>query len=88
MDGTREWLKANQEETLKEYNQILFKEAWDKYAKGNVSFWEMESLCFYYHDHELLNVDVDKYGIVDFNSLPEQPEVDYYFKRNNRQIPI
>ena len=88
MDGAREWLKANQEETLKEYNQILFKEAWDKYAKGNVSFWEMESLCFYYHDHELLNVNVDKYGIVDFNSLPEQPEVDYYFKRNNRQIPI
>ena len=88
MDGAREWLKANQAVVLEEYNQILFNEAWEKYAKGNVSYWEMESLCFYYHDHELLDVDTFKYGIVDFTSLPEQPEVDYYFKRNGRQIPI
>ena len=48
----------------------------------------MEALCFYYHDHELLNVNTSKYGIVDFNKLPEVPDVDYYFKRNGKDIPI
>ena len=88
MDGAREWLKQNQDEMLAAYNQVLFKEAWEKYAKGNVSYWEMESLCFYYHEHELAHVDTNRYGIVSFFDLPEEPEVDYFFKRNGRQIPI
>ena len=29
-----------------------------------------------------------KYGIVDFNELSPIPEVDYFFKRGNNQIPI
>ena len=48
----------------------------------------MESLCFYYHDHELKDVNMDKYGIVDFFSLSPDPDVDYYFKRNGHDIPI
>ena len=48
----------------------------------------MESLCFYYHDHELKDVNMDKYGIVDFFGLSPDPDVDYYFKRNGHDIPI
>ena len=77
-----------QAEALKKYNTILFKEAWDKYAKGNISSWEMESLCFYYHDHELIKVNNDKYGIVNFYDLSPSPIVDKTFKRNGKQIPI
>lgn len=88
MDGAREWLKAHQEETLKKLNDMLFKEVWDKYAQGSVSAWEMEALCFYHGDHELKNVDMEKYGLVDFTQLPSQPPVDYYFKRNGKEIPI
>ena len=88
MDTAREWLKANQEKMLEEFNMRLFHEAWNKYAKGTVSAWEMESLCFYYHEHELANIDTEKYGISDFFSLPEVPEVDYFFKRNGKDIPI
>lgn len=84
----REWLTINQEDILSKFNKLLFMEQWDKYAKGTISAWEMESMCFYYHGHELANVDVMKYGISNFFNLPEEPEVDYYFKRNNRQIPI
>ena len=61
---------------------------WNKYAAGNTSAWEMDSLCFYYGEHELAKVDTFRYGIVDFNSLPDEPEVDYYFKRNGKNIPI
>ena len=88
MDTVREWLQINQEQVLREYNTILFKEMWNKYAQGNISSWEMDSLCFYYSDHELKNIDTQKYGIKNFEILPTEPVVDYFFKRNNKQIPI
>ena len=88
MDIAREWLKANQEEILKTYNTILFKEMWDKYAAGTTSKWEMDSLCFYHGEHELANVNTYKYGIVDFFSLPSEPEIDYFFKKGGNKIPI
>lgn len=88
MDAAREWLKNNQEEMLQKFNTVLFKEAWDKYAKGTISAWEMESLCFYYHEHELKNINTKKYGLVNFFDLPTTPSIDYIFKRNNKEIPI
>ena len=88
METIKKWLASNQTSALERYNYILFKECWDKYATGNISSWEMESLCFYYHDHELAQVDTTKYGLSDFFSLPKTPEVDYYFKRGGAQIPI
>ena len=88
MNVVREWIKANHDEILKNYNQVLFKQAWDKYATGSLSHWEMEALCFYYNDHELKNVNTAKYGISDFNKLSEEPEIEYFFKRAGIQIPI
>ena len=88
MDAVREWLKENQTEILNQYNNLLFQTIWDKDAAGNISAWEMESLCFYYHPHELANINKFKYGIVDFSSLPSDPEIDYFFKRAGRNIPI
>lgn len=88
MSLVREWLNENQQEILKIFNGILFKETWDKYAQGTISSWEMESLCFYYHEHELAKVDPFKYGITKFKNLPEQPIIEKYFKRNNQQIPL
>lgn len=88
MDGARDWLKENQEQVLSELNAQLFLDTWNKYAQGSLSAWEMESLCFYYHEHELANVNTYKYGISNFFALPEEPEVDYYFKRNGQQIPV
>lgn len=88
MDAARDWLKANQEQILKELNQCLFNETWNKYATGSLSSWEMEALCFYYHEHELAHVNTHKYGISNFFDLPEQPEVDYFLKRNGKEIPI
>ena len=88
MDGARDWIKDKQQEILEKYNALLFKECWDKYATGNISSYEMEALCFYYHEHELQNVKTNKYGIVDFFNLSSDPDVDYYFKRNGHDIPI
>ena len=88
MDKVRDWLKANQTSILTTLNTQLFKETWTKYATGNISAWEMQALCFYYHEHELKTVDMNKYGIVNFNTLPSMPIVAKTFKRNGRDIPI
>ena len=88
MDIARDWLKENQAEAVTALNNALFLESWEKYALGSLSAWEMEALCFYYHEHELANVNMQKYGISNFFDLPEQPEVDYFFKRNGQDIPI
>ena len=88
MDAARDWLKEHQEEMLDKFNGKLFKESWEKYATGNISSWEMEALCFYYHEHELEKVNNLKYGLVDFFSLKSEPEVNYFFKRNGKDIPI
>ena len=88
MNAVRTWLKANHDEMLAAYNRKLFMESWNKYASGNTSHWEMESLCFYHGKHELADVNNARYGIADFNTLNEKSDVDYYFKRKGLEIPI
>ena len=84
MDVFRKWIAANKNEILNNLNSTIFKEDWDKYAKnGNISAWEMEVLCFYYHDHELSNVNKEKYGFVNFFELPEDPIVEKTFPTKN-----
>lgn len=88
MDAARDWLRDNQKEVLRQYNTYLFKEMWKKYAVGSISTWEMEALCFYYHDHELKNVNKQKYGLVNFFDLSTEPIIDTVFKRNGKEIPL
>lgn len=84
MDAVREWLTTNQKEVLTKYNDILFLNEWNKYAQGSLSKWEMDSICFYYHEHELNKVNKNKYGISNFFDLNSEPEIDYMFKK----IPV
>lgn len=88
MSEAKDWIKENQNEILEKYNWLLFKECWDKYAVGTVSAWEMDSLCFYYHKHELADINKDKYGISDFETLPSIPAVARTFRKNGVDIPI
>ena len=88
MDVFRNWIASNKESILDELNTTIFMADWEKYAKGNISSWEMEALCFYYNEHELAHVNNSKYGFVDFFNLPEEPIVDKVFKKGSSTIPI
>lgn len=79
MDIFRQWIAEEKDTILQSLNEKIFLEDWNKSAKGNISAWEMEVLCFYYHDHELKNVNTNKYGFIDFFSLPEEPEIEKTF---------
>ena len=88
MDSIRKYINENKEELLTNLNNIIFKEEWDKYAQGSLSSWEMEVLCFYYHDHELKNVNARKYGFNDFYSLSNEPVVETVYRRGGKEINI
>ncbi len=88
MDLIRAWIKSDKENIKQTLNELIFKDEWDKYAAGSISAWEMEAMCYYYHEHELAQVNFEKYGISNFNTLPEQPEVERSFVKGGRQINI
>ena len=88
MEPAKKYIQEHQQELLDKLNDALFQEQWNKYAAGNESSWEMESMGYYYHEHELANVHQDWYNIREYDSLPDDPEVEYTFKRNGREIPI
>lgn len=71
MTPLTQWLTTKEAVSL--FNYTRFKEEWDKYCKGSISKWEMETLCYYYHDHELSKVDNEKYMFSDFFNLSEEP---------------
>lgn len=88
MKPAKEYLKNHQDELLDKLNNSIFDTIWNKYAQGNYSSWEMDSLGMYYHKHELSSVDNKIYEIDSFKNLPTSPEVETTFKRKGAEIPI
>ena len=88
MDVFRSWIASDKQAILDALNTEIFMEDWNKYAKGSISAWEMEVLCFYYHEHELAHVKEDRYGFVDFYSLPEDPVIEKTFTKGGKDIHI
>ena len=88
MDIFRNWIANDKDNILIKLNEAIFLEDWEKYAKGSISAWEMEVLCFYYHDHELIDVNHNKYGFADFFALPEDPIIEKTFTKGGKDIHI
>ena len=88
MTGIKEELKTNPT-ILENLNQKLFNAMWNKYADGTISKWEMDSVCFYHHPHELAAIDRDRYLIEDYTSLSEEPVIDkIWTTKDGKEIPI
>lgn len=88
MDVVREYIKTNSTELLNKLNSELFDENWSKYCGGSISKWEMDSISFYYHEHELADIDESAYNICDFTELSEEPDVDKVIVMNGRDVPL
>lgn len=73
MDKIRVYIHDNHDEMLYQLNKAAFYDDWLKYATGSYSAWEMEASCYYYHEHELAHVNMKKYNLSNFYSLPEEP---------------
>ena len=88
MDKIRPWVKANSAELLEQVNNRLMSDTWNKYCTGSLSKWEMDAVSFYSHEHELANINKDRYEITDFSKIPENPVVERVLPIKGRQIPI
>lgn len=82
MKTMSDYLKKNQTELLDKLNKSLYDEVKEKYGAGNISKWEMDSISFYYHEHELAKA---QRWFDDFFALSENPEIDYSFISNSGQ---
>jgi DNA polymerase-3 subunit alpha len=88
MDVFRQWISEHHDEILDSFNKLIFLDEWNKYAKGTISAWEMEALCFYYHEHELAHIDNNRYGFANFYDLPPEPEIDRSFTKAGKTINL
>lgn len=79
----------NDSTILERLNEILYQEVFDKYAAGSISKWEMDSVNFYYHEHEMANVNFEKYDIRDFANESENPIIEKVITfKNGTKVPI
>lgn len=88
MDRIRPWVKGHANELLVAVNTRLTQDTWDKYCTGSLSKWEMDSVSFYSHEHELEGVNLDRYGFSDYWDLPEEPEIDRVIPIKGKMVPI
>lgn len=84
MKEVKKWVTANKDFLLAAVNQAAVQELLDKYNIGNISYQEMESLSYYHHQHELEYEEyqdwLNKMGVQDFFSLPEEPQIEAQYK--------
>lgn len=82
------YIKSHLNDLLIGLNKELFDDMWNKYALGNISKWEMDSVNFYFHDHELKVVRPIIYDLSNFKDIKEEPEVINTVCIKGRDVPI
>lgn len=88
MDKVRPYVKAHHDELLNAINTRLMSDTWNKYCLGTISKWEMDSVSFYSHEHELAKVKEREYDFSDFYELPEEPPVDRVIFIKGKKVPL
>lgn len=88
MSIAKKYVQDNQSSLLEALNSSLYEEQREKYASGSVSAWEMDSLGYYYHEHELACVNTKAYGIASYKDLPSEPVATRMYKRNGKEFPV
>ena len=83
IEPLNKWLKTK--DCIDYYNKTMFDEVKKDYTKGGISKWEMESISYYYHDHELTKANNDKYEISNFFELPQEPIITDYNTFTNKK---
>lgn len=86
IEPLKEWLSLP--ETLEMVNQELFEESYYELMNEPLGKWEMDSLSYYYNEHELSHVNMNKYGIINFDEVPVNPIIEdvYTVKGVDRYI--
>jgi len=81
----KEYLKTPEVTSL--YNELVMEELIEHYGAGGYSKWEMDTVGYYDHEHELKDLNEEKYEVINFFEEPEIPEVLEYTHWGKRKIP-
>lgn len=72
MDALKEYI--NRPEFIKEYNKCVCKAKYEEMIPNqDPNHWSFETCSFFAHEHELAKLDTERYDIVPFDELPEEP---------------
>ena len=85
MNNVRTWIKENHDSLLNALNEELFEEEFQKYAKGDILDWELQSLNFYYSGHPLEGVELP-IPVSNYSEIKEGEIVGHWLI-NGKSIP-
>ena len=85
MNLPRSYIKTHQQELLTNLNNILFEEEYNKYGKGDILEWELQSLSFYHSGHPLSNT-VLPIPVSRLDEIKEN-EIEGFWSIKGKQIP-
>lgn len=78
----RNWIKSPN--ALDAFNKAQYEELWKKYGEGTLSRYEITRLSCYLHPHELTDINLQPYGVVNYFNLPTQPEAYSGYRKKNK----
>jgi DNA polymerase-3 subunit alpha len=84
----KEYITKNQEKLIDKLHAAEIDEIWQQYCSGTLSTWEMDTLGFYYHDHDLLNTYHPEFKFGDFYEMSEIPIASEYHEYKGRKVPV
>lgn len=84
----KEYINKNQEKLIDKLHAAEIDEVWQQYCGGTLSTWEMDTLGFYYHDHDLLNTYHPEFKFGDFYEMSEIPIPSEYHEYKGRKVPV
>lgn len=84
----KEYINKNQEKLIDKLHAAEIDEVWQQYCSGTLSTWEMDTLGFYYHDHDLLNTYHPEFKFGDFYEMSEVPIPSEYHEYKGRKVPV
>lgn len=86
MGTIKKWL--SKKDTVQLYNDNIYnafiQENWDKYCQGSLARWSMNVLSYYPEEHELKDINRQKYSIENFYDLSKKPIIIGQFTRGNK----
>ena len=88
MTELKDYITKNENKLITSLHEAEVGEVWDNYCSGSMSAWEMDTLGFYYHEHELANVHHPEFEFVNYFNLPEVAVPEEVKEYKGHKVPM
>lgn len=88
MTELKEYITKNQDKLIEKLHEAEIGEIWDQYCSGSMSKWEMDTLGFYYHEHDLIGARHPEFTFINFFDEKEIPVPAEYKEYKGRKLAV